>query len=206
MNNNISVTGLVNSNLEFSHEVYDEKFYKFQIKVDRLSASADILPVTVSEKIIDKEQLQIGKLINVTGQLRSYNNFNSDETKTKLILTIFAKNINIEPASDVINEVNLIGYICKPTVYRTTPFGREITDLLLAVNRAHSKSDYIPCIAWGRNAKFAEGLNVGDNIEISGRMQSREYQKTLLNGDVVNKMAYELSISKIELHTENEIS
>lgn len=197
-NNTITVTGRIKSEYTFSHEVYGEGFYTFMLETSRLSETTDLLPVTISERLIDKEKLILNSIVSITGQIRSYNNFS--EKKNKLILTIFAK--DIEFLYDLINknpnQASLNGFICKPPVYRTTPFGREIADILLAVNRSYNKSDYIPCIAWGRNAKFAGNLNVGDNINILGRMQSRNYQKKLEDGEIIEKTAYEVSISKIE--------
>lgn len=203
-NNVINLSGIVDSEISLSHKIYNETFYKFNIKVKRLSETFDILPVTVSEKLIDKDLIEKGKKLNISGQIRSYNNYNVEDGKTKLILTIFAKQINFEIQNENPNQAFLNGYICKMPIYRTTPFGREITDILLAVNRSHNKSDYIPCIAWGRNAKFASRLNISDNIKIEGRMQSREYQKKLLSGEILNKVAYELSVSKIDLYKNNE--
>ena len=173
-------------------------FYIFKTEVKRLSENEDILPVTVSERLIDINSLKRGMTVNVMGQMRSYNHYSSK--KNKLILTTFAKEIEI--GEDILanpNEIFLNGFICKTPVYRTTPFGREITDLLIAVNRSYGKSDYIPCIAWGRNAKFAGGLEVGNNIEIWGRVQSRNYQKKLENDEIEERTAYEVSISKIDL-------
>lgn len=199
-NNIINVSGIVNNEICVSHKIYSETFYSFDIKVKRLSETFDILPVTVSEKLIDVNLISKGNQINVSGQIRSYNNYNINDGKTKLILTIFARQLNFDSPFKNPNEVYLNGYICKMPVYRTTPFGREITDILLAVNRSYNKSDYIPCIAWGRNAKFASRLNIADNVKIYARMQSREYQKKLITGEILNKTAYELSISKLELN------
>ena len=159
------------------------------------------MPVTISKKLLDSNltKPEVNKFINITGQIRSYNNFDINNNKTKLILTVFAQSINFETYdfSNNFNQAFLNGYICKKPVYRKTPFGREITDILLAVNRPYNKSDYIPCIAWGRNAKLTSKLNIADNIKITGRLQSRDYQKKLPNGEVLNKTTYELSISKI---------
>lgn len=198
-NNIINLSGKILSNPKFSHEVYGEGFYTFTLETSRLSTLADKLPITISERLINSETVQIGKKVNITGQIRSYNSYS--DKKNHLLLTVFTRDIlsyeefeNKNP-----NEVILNGFICKEPIYRTTPFGREITDILLAVNRAYNKSDYIPCIAWGRNARFAGKLQVGNNIKISGRMQSREYQKKLAEGEVVVKTAYEVSLSKIEV-------
>lgn len=197
LNNKIYLEGTIVSGLEFSHEMYGEGFYTFNLEVMRLSDSKDLLSITVSERLITNMDLTIGKDVIVEGQLRSYNKFM--DGSNKLILTVFAR--NIEPClekSKNPNEIYLDGYICKEPIYRTTPFGREIADVLLAVNRAYNKSDYIPTIAWGRNSRFCKTLEVGDNIRIWGRLQSREYQKKISETEVVKKVAYEVSISKME--------
>lgn len=197
LNNKIYLEGKVASELEFSHEMYGEGFYSFNIEVMRLSDSVDYLNITVSERLLNGFDLSMDKEIIVEGQLRSYNKF-LDGTN-KLILTVFARNIEpcIERSKNP-NEIFLDGFICKEPVYRTTPFGREIADVLLAVNRAYNKSDYIPTIAWGRNSRFCQALAVGDNIRVWGRLQSREYQKKVSDTEVIKKIAYEVSISKME--------
>lgn len=197
LNNKIYLEGTVASELSFSHEMYGEGFYNFQVEVMRLSDTTDLLNVTVSERLITNLDLSIGSDIIVDGQLRSYNKF--VDGSNRLILTVFAR--NIEPCAERSknpNEIFLDGFICKEPVYRTTPFGREIADVLLAVNRAYNKSDYIPTIAWGRNSRFCQTLEVGDNIRVWGRLQSREYQKKVSDTEVINKIAYEVSISKME--------
>ncbi|GIM28672.1 single-stranded DNA-binding protein [Clostridium polyendosporum] len=197
LNNKIYLEGTVASKLEYSHEMYGEGFYTFCLEVMRLSDSKDILNVTISERLISGMDLSIGTEIVVDGQLRSYNKF--VDGANKLILTVFARNIEYcTERSKNPNEIFLDGYICKEPVYRTTPFGREIADVLLAVNRAYNKSDYIPTIAWGRNSRFCQTLSVGDNIRIWGRLQSREYQKKVSDVEVIRKIAYEVSISKME--------
>lgn len=197
LNNKIYLEGKVSSPLEFSHEMYGEGFYNFSVEVSRLSDAKDILSVTVSERLICNMNLKEGDQIIVEGQLRSYNKF--IDGSNRLILTVFAR--NIEPCAEKSknpNQIYLDGFICKKPVYRTTPFGREIADMLLAVNRAYNKSDYIPTIAWGRNSRFCENLNVGDNIKVWGRLQSREYEKKISENEVIKKIAYEVSISKME--------
>ena len=199
--NYIEVGGIVLSDLEFSHEIYGEGFYRFDVEVERLSGTADALPVTVSERIIDRASMKPGQLILIRGQIRSYNNYVEADRKNKLVLTVFARDIELldAPMDPSPNDVFLNGYLCKPPIYRTTPFGREIADLLLAVNRSYNKSDYIPCIAWGRNARYAGRLTVGDNVRLWGRMQSRQYQKRKDDGEVLEKTAYEVSTAKIEV-------
>ena len=192
-NNTVLITGTITEGCVFSHEVYGEGFYTFRISSERLSDKADILPVTVSERLIDKELLQVGARVDITGQLRSYNNYNSK--KNRLVLTVFARELRLmadgEEKSE--NQIFLNGFICKAPIYRKTPFGREISDILVAVNRAYNKSDYIPCIAWGRTARFASSLNVGDRVQLQGRFQSRVYQKQLPDGTVQERTAYEVS-------------
>ncbi|NMA86415.1 MAG: single-stranded DNA-binding protein [Tissierellia bacterium] len=206
--NTVKLVGKVVSSIEFSHEIYGEGFYKFQLETPRLSNAVDILPVTISERLIVNMELQPDIYVEMEGQLRSYNRYINNSSR--LILTIFARDIKILEDEDNIrevlktpNKIYLDGYICKAPIYRTTPFGREIADLLVAVNRAYNKSDYIPCIAWGRNARFCEKLLVGDHIKLWGRIQSREYQKKYEEGDAEIKIAYEVSISKLE-YIEND--
>ena len=200
-NNFIEVGGCILTDLLFSHEIYGEGFYRFDVEVERLSGIADALPVTVSERIIDKATMTPGRLVLIRGQIRSYNNYVEADRKNKLVLTVFARDIELleEPVDPSPNDVFLNGYLCKSPIYRTTPFGREIADLLVAVNRSYNKSDYIPCIAWGRNARYAGRLTVGDNIRLWGRMQSRQYQKRKDDGEVLEKTAYEVSTAKIEV-------
>ena len=200
INNSIGVVGKIVSDYTFSHEVFGEGFYKFLIEVSRLSEAADVLPVTISERIMDRERFGAGSVVCVVGQIRSYNSFVESENRNRLVLTIFAQDCVAAEDSSVRNpnNVTLNGFICKPPIYRTTPFGREIADLLIAVNRSYNKSDYIPCITWGRNARFAGKLAVGENIKLSGRMQSRSYQKKTELGETVEKVAYEVSVAKLE--------
>ncbi len=200
-NNKIYLEGKVISDLEFSHEMYGEGFYNFEFEVSRLSDTSDILVITVSERLIAGIDVSIGSELVIDGQLRSYNKF--VDGANRLILTVFARDIRqLEERGKNPNQIFLDGYICKAPVYRTTPFGREIADMLLAVNRLYNKSDYIPTIAWGRNSRFCKSLEVGDNIRVWGRLQSREYQKKVTATDVVRKIAYEVSISKMERVTD----
>lgn len=194
-NNKVYVMGEIVSDASFSHEVYGEGFYEFFVRVMRLSGQADVLPVTVSERLIQDSMLAKGKSICAFGQFRSYNKI--ENGKSRLMLTVFVRELLQEPPDKNPNSIVLSGYICKPPVYRTTPFNREIADILIAVNRAYNKSDYIPCIAWGRNARFVKNLSVGDKIAISGRIQSRDYQKKLSETDIRTMTAYEVSVSKL---------
>ncbi len=195
------ISGKVLSESVFSHEVYGEGFYSVNLNVQRLSDSYDIIPVMFSERLAPPSAFTPGIFAVVDGQFRSYNNYNSADGH-RLMLTVFAREITlseeeVEPRNP--NQVVLNGYVCRKPMYRTTPFGREIADVLLAVNRSYNKSDYIPCIAWGRNARFAGNFAVGDNVRVWGRIQSRTYQKRISETASEDRIAYELSISKIEI-------
>ena len=214
-NNHLVLMGKVTSEKRFSHEIYGESFYIFDMEVPRLSDAQDIIPVTISERLIPEGTLEIGKKVLIKGQFRSYNSFENE--KNKLILTVFAKDIffedeienevnNEENKEVVSNEVILTGYICKKPIYRQTPFGREIADLLLAVNRAYNKSDYIPAIAWGRTARFCQNLEVGTEVRVTGRVQSRTYEKKFEDGTSQTRVAYEVSIGSLEVINEKENS
>lgn len=194
-NNKVFISGEIVTNAEFSHEVYGEGFYEMNVLVKRLSGQGDVLPVTISERLIADKDLKIGVTINALGQFRSYNKL--VDGKSKLMLTVFVRELLDDTPIKNPNSIVLTGYVCKPPVYRTTPFNREIADILIAVNRSYNKSDYIPCIAWGRNARFAKNIAVGEKIAVSGRIQSREYQKKITDDDVRTLTAYEVSISKL---------
>lgn len=194
-NNRVYFMGEIVSEASFSHEVYGEGFYELYVKVMRLSGQADVLPVTISERLIQGNDLKVGSVIAALGQFRSYNKL--ENGKSRLMLTVFVRELVENAPTQNPNSIVLSGYICKAPVYRTTPFNREIADLLVAVNRAYNKSDYIPCIAWGRNARFVQNLKVGDRVALSGRIQSREYQKKLSETETVTMTAYEVSVSKL---------
>jgi single-stranded DNA-binding protein len=197
-NNTVTIVGTVKSKPEFSHEMYGEGFYNVNLEVPRLSDFSDTLPITVSERLMTGVGLEVGSKLVVLGQLRSYNKLL--DGNNKLILTIFARDLKLDDEEiKNPNQIFLDGFICKKPIYRTTPFGREITDMLIAVNRPYNKSDYIPSIAWGRNARYSENLTVGDRIRVWGRIQSREYQKKLNEEEVITRIAYEVSISKMEI-------
>ncbi|MCT4507808.1 MAG: single-stranded DNA-binding protein [Tepidibacter sp.] len=200
--NVVNMLGEITEELKVSHEIFGEKFYTAKIKIKRLSDSEDILPITVSERLIGDLNMDIGKKVEVSGQLRSYNKV--IDGKNKLILTIFARELAfVDSENKDPNNIFLDGYVCKSPIYRKTPLGREITDLLLAVNRAYNKSDYIPSIAWGRNAKFCKNLKVGDRVQLWGRIQSRQYEKKIEDGEIDVKVAYEVSVSKMKKLLEN---
>ena len=198
------ISGKIASALTFSHEVYGEGFYCFTVSIMRLSNTYDEIPVIVSERLADSGEFRPGRFVKIDGQFRSYNSLNGGP---KLSLMVFARDIRFidDPEEEEnINQVVLNGFICKPPIYRTTPFNREITDILLAVNRSYNKSDYIPIIAWGRNARFAKNLHVGDNVKIWGRIQSRTYQKRISEEETITKTAYEVSINRMELVEKEE--
>ena len=198
-NNQVSIVGEVISEFEYSHEVFGESFYMLEISVNRLSDSCDIIPVMVSERLIDVNRSYIGLYAHIQGQFRSYNRH--EEVKNRLVLSVFAREIQLleEPDETVKpNYIFLDGFVCKPPIYRKTPLGREIADVLLAVNRPYGKSDYIPCICWGRNARYADSFVVGGHVQIWGRIQSREYQKKLSETEFEKRVAYEVSVSKLE--------
>lgn len=207
-NNYLVLIGNIVSDKVFSHEIYGESFYLFNMEIPRLSGNEDIIPITISERLIANFNLDIGKKVVVEGQFRSYNSYEND--RNRLVLTVFAKDImeykeeQEEQKEKISNEVVLNGYICKKPIYRQTPFGREIADILLAVNRAYNKSDYIPCIAWGRNARFCEHMEVGTEVKIVGRVQSRTYEKKFDDGRVEQRVAYEVSIGSLEVIEKKE--
>lgn len=207
-NNHLVLVGKVASEKRYSHEIYGEKFYIFNLEVERLSSTVDIIPITVSERLLTSINLEMGKMLKVEGQFRSYNNYENE--KNRLILTVFAKEIiqidsEVEQ-EEISNEVKLLGYICKKPIYRQTPFGREIADILLAVNRAYNKSDYIPCIAWGRNARFCQNVEIGTEVKLTGRVQSRMYEKKYEDGTVEERVAYEVSVASLEIVNKEEMT
>lgn len=201
--NSVFLQGRIGSTIEYSHDLYGERFYEFKLNVPRLSEHLDVIPITASEQLVNS--LKEDELIAVSGQFRSFNR--PDGERSRLILSVFAREI-LPPLAEVNpNTAELIGYICKPPIYRTTPFNREICDVLLAVNRAYSKSDYIPCIAWGKNARLIKNAPVGQKLDVSGRIQSRQYTKRLDDGDVQIRTAYEFSIGAVEfMQKESEVA
>ena len=210
-NNRVSIIGEVVSEFQFSHEVFGEGFYLVNVSVDRLSDMVDIIPLMISERLIDVTKDYRGMKIEVSGQFRSYNRH--EGLKNKLILSIFVRELQFVEDDDMpqeqskSNQIYLDGYVCKPPIYRKTPLGREIADILIAVNRPYGKSDYIPCICWGRNARYADGFGVGEHVQLWGRIQSREYQKQVGDEEYETRVAYEISVSKLECVEEsNEIT
>lgn len=201
-NNQVYLSGQIASAPEFSHEIMGEKFYDTTVSVERLSGQSDVIPITVSDRLMEGQNFEIGNLIGLIGQFRSYNKI--VDGKSKLVLRVFVREL-CECDENAPNVIELEGYVCKQPVYRTTPFKREIADLLVAVNRAYNKSDYIPAIAWGRNARYASTFDVGDKIHLVGRIQSRIYQKTLDDGTIEERVAYEVSITRFEQEKEDRI-
>lgn len=201
-NNRVFLTGKVATEPKLSHETFGEAFYEIDLEVERLSQNIDIIPITISEKLMTGNLIQVGNVISIKGQFRSYNK--SDETRSHLMLTVFVREVTTEQKDMPTNIIEINGFICKNPIYRTTPFKREICDVLIAVNRAYNKSDYLPCIAWGRNARFIKDATVGDKVSLVGRIQSRVYQKKLEDGNVEDRVAYEVSVGRITLDNESE--
>ena len=204
-NNQVNVYGEVVSQFEFSHEVYGEGFYMVSLSVKRLSKVYDVIPLMVSERLIDVKKDYRGCFMEASGQFRSYNRHEEDHNR--LVLSVFVRDLHVdeeEQESEKPNYIFLDGYLCKPSVYRKTPLGREIADLLVAVNRPYGKSDYIPCICWGRNARYADGFQVGEHVQLWGRIQSREYQKQIGEDQYETRVAYEISVSKLECVEESQ--
>ena len=198
-NNQVTIVGTVDSEFTYSHEVFGEGFYMLEVVVSRLSHMEDRIPLMVSERLVDVKESCMGKIVEVHGQFRSYNKH--VEGRNRLILSVFVREFSFVGEEGTLtrpNSIYLDGYICKPPVYRMTPLGREIADLLMAVNRPYGKSDYLPCICWGRNARFAGKFEVGTHIHLWGRIQSRTYQKRLEDDVVEKRTAYEISVNKIE--------
>lgn len=201
-NNKLYLTGKIVEQPKYTHEVFGEGFYETKLEVKRLSEQSDIIPITISDRLLSDNDIKVGDTISVVGQFRSYNKVEGQ--KSRLLLTAFVRDILQDDEISNPNQIEISGYICKPPVYRTTPFKREICDVLLAVNRAYNKSDYIPCIMWGRNARFVKSLKVGSKVSLSGRIQSRAYTKNIGDDKIEERTAYEVSVSKICCLTENE--
>lgn len=207
-NNQVNIIGEVVSEFKFSHEVFGEGFYLVDVSVNRLSEMVDIIPLMISERLLDVTKDYRGMKIEVSGQFRSYNRH--EDTRNKLILSIFVRELQFLEDDEMpeeqskANQIFLDGFVCKPPTYRKTPLGREIADILIAVNRPYGKSDYIPCIAWGRNARYAAGIEVGGHLQIQGRVQSREYTKKISDEEVEKRIAYEVSVCKIDVVDDEE--
>ena len=203
MNNNVAtISGVVQYPPVFSHQMYGEGFYESALLVPRLSDQTETIPFTISERLLKDGDISEGSLVTFSGQLRSYNKI--IDGKSKLLLTLFVREVLENDESRNPNTIDIVGFVCKEPVYRMTPFKREICDVLLAVNRAYNKSDYLPCIAWGRNARFVKDVPVGSKIVMNGRIQSRIYQKVDENGVAHDRMAYEVSINRVEVATDSD--
>ena len=194
-NNNVTIAGEIMAEYAYSHEVMGERFYTTVVKSERLSGTSDLIPIMISERLISALTDDTGAFVNINGEFRSYN----DKENRKLVLSVFTYDISFLEDVRNVNDIELIGYICKESVYRTTPLGREITDVLLAVNRSYGKSDYIPCVMWGRNARFVENLAVGTKLKVNGRIQSREYNKKISDNEFETRTAFEMSVSRLEV-------
>ena len=202
--NSIHLRGHVCQPLQFGHELFGEQFFVTTLRVPRLSGAEDFLPITLSERLLIDEPIAAGSILCLDGQLRSYNK--EVEGSGRLLITAFAQRLLPEEDEENPNRVQLTGALCKAPSYRTTPFGREIADLMLAVNRSYGKSDYIPCITWGRTARYAANLKIGDKVQLVGRFQSRNYQKQLPDGTILNKVAYEVSVSRLSAMKEDPLT
>jgi primosomal replication protein N len=203
-NNKLQLIGTIVKEPVYTHEVFGEGFYETVISVPRLSEQKDLIPITISDRLLSRYEVKVGDKINVVGQFRSYNKLEGE--KSKLLLTAFVRDVLLEDEGQSPNIIEITGFICKPPIYRTTPFKREICDVLIAVNRAYNKSDYIPCIMWGRNARFVQNMKVGDKLSVVGRIQSRTYVKNLGNDNTEERIAYEVSVSKINIGEKDELS
>ena len=202
--NSIHLRGHVCQPLQFGHELFGEQFFVTTLRVPRLSGAEDFLPITLSERLLIDEPIAAGSILCLDGQLRSFNKV--VEGSGRLLITAFAQRLLPEEDEENPNRVQLTGALCKAPSYRTTPFGREIADLMLAVNRSYGKSDYIPCITWGRTARYAANLKIGDKVQLVGRFQSRNYQKQLPDGTILNKVAYEVSVSRLSAMKEDPLT
>ncbi len=196
--NKIELIGTLASPLEYSHSIYGEAFFKFPLCIKRLSGTEDVIPVTAGERLLGDMETECGDRFFIRGQIRSYNQ--RTVSGNRLIITVFAREMRPAEADEGdTNEAELSGFICKSVIYRKTPFEREIADILIAVNRRYNKSDYLPLIAWGRNARFLSGASVGTELSVIGRLQSREYKKLLEDGSEQIRTAYEVSCSAVEV-------
>ncbi|MDE5991057.1 MAG: single-stranded DNA-binding protein [Clostridia bacterium] len=203
-NNKLQLIGTIVKEPIYTHEVFGEGFYETVISVPRLSEQKDLIPITISDRLLARYEVKVGDKINIVGQFRSYNKLEGE--KSKLLLTAFVRDVLPEDEGLSPNIIEITGFICKPPIYRTTPFKREICDVLIAVNRAYNKSDYIPCIMWGRNARYVQNMKVGDKLSVVGRIQSRTYVKNLGNDVMEERVAYEVSVSKIATGDRDDIS
>ncbi len=194
------LVGTVAGEPTFSHENHGEDYYRLTLQVSRLSGVEDILHVIVSRTLLEECPAADGDQVEVTGEVRSYNNRSGQGSKLQIFL--FAHQLALTGELPR-NDVQLTGALCRPPVYRRTPMGREICDLLLAVNRRYGQSDYLPCIAWGSLARQCREMEVGDRISFSGRLQSRNYVK-VIDGTEEKRTAFEISIMEMQPETGSE--
>ena len=187
--NAITLRGMLRNLPEFSHENHGKNFYRFSLEVPRLSGTVDVLPVITNEALLNELDLSGGSMLTVCGQVRSHNI--RENGIRRLMIFVFATGIVAEEG-DPINEVTVSGPLCKEPIYRRTPLGREICDVMLAVPRIFRRADYLPCILWGRTAQELSECHVRDRVQIFGRLQSRPYTKLTEEGPV-ERIAYEIS-------------
>lgn len=192
LSNSYECCGTVASAPKLDHVVRDEEFYSFNVVTARNSGAYDTVPVVMSKCIIDDENIKYGSRVHFKGQIRTYNK------ERHLMVYAYAMEVIKDDNANDINKFEGDGFICKDTVYRETPNGRQICDIMIAVNRCYGKSDYMPCIAWGRNAVRSGKFEVSDHVLVEGRFQSRGYHKVTDTGETVKKIAYEVSLSSIE--------
>ena len=196
--NRAELVGSIDSAPVFSHSAYGENFYELPLSVCRRSGAADLLRVILSDRLTMDTPISEGMTIHISGQIRTYNETDASGI-CRLNIVVFARAIEaLDESCRHENGISLTGFVCKPPIRRTSPLGREICDLMLAANRMYGKSDYIPCIAWGRSAVFASGFPVGTHLSAVGRLQSREYKKRNAEGDVSVRTAYEVSVIRLE--------
>ena len=210
-NNKAVVVGRIKGEPKKTHQIEGEWFYELTVEVERKSQVPDLIPVTIPERLVEAKRINLvaGEIVSIKGEFRSYNK--QEQEKSKLILYFFAKDSlseeekqEFENEKNNVNKINLVGYICDEPVYRKTPFGREICDALIAVNRGKfNRSDYLPCIFWGRNAHYISNQKVGTKLQLEGRIQSREYVKTLQDGSKETRTAYEISCRSVEVQNES---
>lgn len=196
--NQVTICGTISSKPTFNHEVYTEKFYNFNVEIKRLSENTDTIRCVISDRLVDVSKFDEGSQVKITGKLRTFNEKKENE-KVSLQVYVFVDSIEEIEEIKTINSVYLDGFVCKKPTYRQTLSGREIADILVAVNRPYGKSDYIPCICWGRDARYVSNeVEVGQPIRIKGRIQSREYIKKISDTESITRTAYEVSASVVE--------
>ena len=200
--NHITLCGTLRALPEYSHSNHERRFFRFELEVERLSGTADVLPVMAAEDVLMAADLFAGGRFLVEGQIRSFNS--RAESGRRLIISVFAESVTTTEQPPQ-NDAVLTGTICKPPIYRRTPLGREICDVMLAVPRQYQRTDYIPCILWGRSAQEAASALPGSKLHVTGRLQSRDYIK-VIDGESFTRTAYELSVTEAEFLAEPDFS